>query len=75
MNRIERFNADFLSVGEAMTYFKVSRPTLYKAIKDGQIDAIKIGARWRIRRAKPNAGLKSESKSDIIDALQKTPDF
>ena len=75
MNRIERFSADLLTVGEAMTYFKVSRPTLYKAIKSGQIDAVKIGKRWRIRRAKTGAGLQPESNSGKISALQKRPDF
>jgi excisionase family DNA binding protein len=45
MNRIERAKTlpETLTLSEAAQFFRVSRPTLLKALKDGQVSGIKIG--------------------------------
>jgi len=36
-----------LTTDEAITYLKVSKPTLLKHVRLGQIKAIKVGRGWR----------------------------
>lgn len=72
MNRIEREQTmpDVLTLAEATQFFRVSRPTLLKALKSGQIDGIKIGKVWRVLRNPSKVGLKSFLKAETIDSLQ-----
>lgn len=72
MNRIERERSlpEILTVAEATEFFRVSRPTLLKALKSGQIDGIKIGSVWRVLRDPSKVGLKSFAKAETIDSLQ-----
>lgn len=82
MNRIERAKTlpETLTLSEAAQFFRVSRPTLLKALKDGQVSGIKIGRNWRIPRSqflKPptKEGLNSPANLNRMDALQKAPSF
>lgn len=73
MNRIERQKAlpELLTVAEASDFFRVSRPTLVKALKDGQIDGVKIGSQWRVRRDPSKVGLKSFQKEEKMSHAAK----
>ena len=42
---------EFITAYDAMYILGVSKSTLYKALKNGDIPAIRIGRQWRIRRA------------------------
>ena len=41
---------DVLTVEEAKAILKVSKKTLYSLIKNGKINAVKVGRGWRILR-------------------------
>lgn len=42
---------EYLTVGEAATELKVSRPTIYKWMRAGQLKYYRIGSRIRFRRS------------------------
>lgn len=42
---------ELLTVNEAAEYLRMPRPTIYYLAKRGQIPAVRIGGRWRIRRS------------------------
>lgn len=41
-------NSQLLTLAEVMDILKVSRRTLYTYIKEGKIEAFKVGDRWRV---------------------------
>ncbi len=45
----EREN-EYLTPKEVATLLRVSYPTVIRLINDGEFDAIRVGAQWRIRR-------------------------
>mgnify|MGYP003114308148 FL=1 len=46
---------NYLTIKEAMLLLNVKSPaTIFKAIKEEQLDAIKIGAQWRLSREQFN---------------------
>lgn len=46
---------NYLTIKEAMILLNVKSPaTIFKAIKEDQLDAIKIGAQWRLTREQFN---------------------
>ena len=51
-----KMNKDnYLTIKEAMLLLNVKSPaTIFKAIKEEQLDAIKIGAQWRLSREQFN---------------------
>lgn len=42
---------EVLTPEEAAAYLRVSRPTLLKAVRRGEVPVLHIGARWRVSRA------------------------
>lgn len=44
-------NEDILSFEEAMKFLGTSQPTLYRLLKQGAVQGLKVGRQWRFRRA------------------------
>ena len=49
-----------LTTDEAMEYLKISKPTLLKHIRLGEIKAIKVGRSWRFLQSQLYRFLKGE---------------
>jgi len=50
---------EVLTTDEAIQYLKISRPTYFKCIYQGRINAIKVGSGWRVLQSELNRFLKS----------------
>ena len=50
---------EVLTTDEAIQYLKISRPTYFKCIRLGRINAIKVGSGWRVLQSELNKFLKS----------------
>jgi excisionase family DNA binding protein len=48
-----------LTTDEATKYLKISKPTYFKCIRVGKINAIKVGSGWRVLESELNKFLKS----------------
>ncbi len=48
-----------LTTDEAIKYLKISKPTYFKCIRVGKINAIKVGSGWRVLQSELNKFLKS----------------
>jgi len=44
-------NELLMTMHEVCAYLKVTRYTIYRIIKDGQLPAIRVGGQWRFRKA------------------------
>lgn len=42
---------EVLTTEEAIKYLKISRPTFFKCIHQGRINAIKVGNGWRVLKS------------------------
>ena len=60
---------EVISVGEACEMLGISRSTLYKLIRIGQIPAFKLsqGGRWRFKRGDLEAWLEDRKSVEILD--------
>jgi excisionase family DNA binding protein len=56
---MERGKDEVLTTDEAIRYLKISRPTYFKCIRLGKINAIKVGSGWRVLQTELNKFLKS----------------
>jgi len=52
---------EVLTTDEAIQYLKISRPSYFKCIRLGRINAIKVGSGWRVLQSELNRFLKSGS--------------
>ncbi len=65
VNRIEKARyyeerkKELMTFDEALEFFRVSQPTLLKALKSGEVVGFKIGRQWRVSRIPPMAGVES----------------
>ena len=50
---------EVLTTDEAIRYLKISKPTYFKCIRVGKINAIKVGSGWRVLQTELNKFLKS----------------
>jgi len=50
---------EVLTTDEAIQYLKISRPTYFKCIRLGRINAIKVGSGWRVLQSELNRFLRS----------------
>ncbi|NWG03564.1 MAG: helix-turn-helix domain-containing protein [Syntrophaceae bacterium] len=50
---------EVLTTDEAIRYLKISRPTYFKCIHQGRINAIKVGSGWRVLESELNRFLRS----------------
>jgi len=50
---------EVLTTDEAARYLKISKPTYFKCIRVGKINAIKVGSGWRVLQTELNKFLKS----------------
>ena len=41
---------EILTTKETMEYLRITRPTLFKLIKEGKLKAVKVGHNYRIRK-------------------------
>jgi excisionase family DNA binding protein len=56
---MKKSNDEVLTTDEAIQYLKISRPSYFKCIRLGRINAIKVGSGWRVLQAELNRFLKS----------------
>ena len=56
---MEKSKDEVLTTDEAIRYLKVSKPTYFKCIRLGKINAIKVGSGWRVLQTELNKFLKS----------------
>jgi excisionase family DNA binding protein len=54
-----RSKDEVLTTDEATRYLKISKPTYFKCIRVGKINAIKVGSGWRVLQTELNKFLKS----------------
>jgi excisionase family DNA binding protein len=51
---------EVLTTDEAIQYLKISRPTYFKCIRLGRINAIKVGSGWRVLQSELYRFLRGE---------------
>ena len=56
---------EVLTTDQAIRYLKISRPTYFKCIHLGRINAIKVGSGWRVLQSELNRFLKSGKRRSI----------
>jgi len=56
---MEKSKDEVLTTDEAIQYLKISRPTYFKCIREGRINAIKVGSGWRVLESELNRFLRS----------------
>jgi len=56
---MEKNKDEVLTTDEAIQYLKISRPTYFKCIRLGKINAIKVGSGWKVLQSELNRFLKS----------------
>ena len=56
---MERSKDEVLTTDEAIRYLKISKPTYFKCIRFGKINAIKVGSGWRVLQSELYKFLKS----------------
>jgi len=56
---MEKREDEVLTTDEAIQYLKISRPTYFKCIHEGRINAIKVGSGWRVLQSELYRFLKS----------------
>ncbi len=54
-----RSKDEVLTTDEATRYLKISKPTYFKCIRLGKINAIKVGSGWRVLQTELNKFLRS----------------
>ena len=52
-----------LTTNEVQRVLKVSRPTLYRLIVNGELPAVKVGRTWRIRQQDLSEYLKPKNQN------------
>src|SRR6266436_6005307 len=55
-------NHNLLTVKETAEYLRIPRPTVYYLVQRGQIPAIQIGGRWRIKKSSLDQDILREDK-------------
>jgi excisionase family DNA binding protein len=58
-HRMGKSKDEVLTTDEATRYLKISKPTYFKCIRLGKINAIKVGSGWRVLQTELNKFLKS----------------
>ena len=56
---MEKGKDEVLTTDEAIQYLKISRPTYFKCIRLGRINAIKVGSGWKVLQSELTRFLKS----------------
>ena len=59
----ENLNAptEYLTLGEVRSILKISKPTLLRIIRSGQIPACKAGGQWRIAKSRLEEWLEKDA--------------
>jgi excisionase family DNA binding protein len=60
---------NLLTVKETAEYLRIPLPTVYYLVQRGQIPAIQIGGRWRIKKTSLDKGILREEKQDQSTVL------
>ena len=55
----------FLTTEEVLEYLQVNLRTVYRLIKAGKIQAVRVGRQWRFRKADIDAWLTSQQTSSV----------
>jgi len=64
---------EVLTTDEATRYLKISKPTYFKCIRLGKINAIKVGSAWRVLQTELNKFLKSgkeKQREEDVDPIR-----
>jgi excisionase family DNA binding protein len=65
-----------LTAKQAQELLKVDRTTIYRMLKDGRLNGVKVGQQWRFYTSEVNdllAGIKRSGESNIIDLANILP--
>jgi excisionase family DNA binding protein len=60
---------NLLTVKETAEYLRIPIPTVYYLVQRGQIPAIQIGGRWRIKKTSLDRDILHEEKEDQMTVL------
>lgn len=55
--------AELMTLKEVAGYLRLSGQTLYKMVKQGQIPVLKVGSRWRFRKAEVDEWMRKRATS------------
>jgi len=58
-------NGTLMTIDEVLAALKVKSCTVYRLIKTGDLPAIRIGRRWRVRRTDFDAWLETKRRSNV----------
>ena len=53
---------EIFTAKETMEYLRITRPTLFKLIKEGKLKAVKVGHNYRIRKVDLDNFLQGETE-------------
>lgn len=53
-----------MSMEEACEFLRITKPTLYKYVRIGQVPAIKMGRKWKFHRETLNDWLKERMQAE-----------
>ena len=59
-----------MTTEEAAAYLRVSRATVYRLARAGELPAVQIGGRWRFRRDLSDAWLREQTVQTDEDATR-----
>jgi excisionase family DNA binding protein len=65
----EALNHNLLTVKETAAYLRIPLPTVYYLVQRGQIPAIQIGGRWRIKKSSLDRDILKQDKQGQPTAL------
>jgi putative molybdopterin biosynthesis protein len=57
---------EILTTKEVMGYLKITRPTVFKLIKTGQLKAAKVGRDYRIYKSDVDNFLEKASNKEVV---------
>lgn len=57
--------AEVMTIDELAVYLKISKSTLYKLVREGQIPSQKVGRHWRFRKEKIDRWLDKGDRAGV----------
>lgn len=65
MNENREHVRDILTAQEVADYLKVSKPTVYKLARAGEIPAVRLGGTWRFSRSLLDEWLDGQMRGNV----------
>jgi excisionase family DNA binding protein len=66
---------DLLTTKQLQELLQIDRVTVYRMLKDGRLDGVKIGNQWRFPRQEVEALLSGGTSSEVTSSVPETPPF